>query len=161
MKYFLSSTALGYKVLRQKLSTSVMVNWVIVLLPLCPGVLSTTDTDAPVHHGRKPLPGAESGHILQLFISDPGWHQQQLWVARTEPGRTQWGAQLGNGQRAGPWTELTKPQYSDTQSHPYHLSGRGALTVKVSLWHIINPIGPAHLLSVRYTKHMQPDDRWP
>lgn len=41
--------------------------------------------DWPVNHGRNPLPGAEGRHILQLLISNPGWHQQQLRVARAQP----------------------------------------------------------------------------
>ena len=82
----------------------------------------------PVHHSRKPLPGAEGGHVLQLFVGDPGRHQQQLRVAGAEPGGagTQRGARLADGQLADPWTRLTharaKPKTHYITLHYSHLA---------------------------------------
>lgn len=50
-------------------------------------------THPPVNHSREPLPGAEGGHVFQLLVSDPDWHQELLRIAGAKPAegqREQW-----------------------------------------------------------------------
>lgn len=41
----------------------------------------------PINHSGNPLPGAESCHIFELLVRDPGWDQKLLRVAGAKPAK--------------------------------------------------------------------------